>query len=217
LDGARLFARKRDSLGQPFATDPEGVARGIIATLTRRSAEFILDCALAEDGFSQPELSRHPLAMAALDRRSGLVRHAMTLNVPVVGLGASAATYYGAIAALVGAPSLVPEHAEVANAVGAVIGGVHVTANIRVLQPVEGIFRVLGAGISRDLTDLAAALALAREIAAEQASAAAREAGADTVEVTVDVAEKRAMAEGRDLFIEADVTARGSGRPRIGV
>ena len=216
LEGARLFARKRDALGQPFATDPEGVARGIIATLTRRSAEFILDCALAEDGFPQEGLSRHPLAMAALDRKSGLVRHAMTLNVPVVGLGASAATYYGAIAALVGAPSLVPEHAEVANAVGAVIGGVHVTATIRVLQPVEGIFRVLGTGIARDLTDLAEALAFARAVATEQAETAARAAGADTVEVKVDVTEKRVVAEGRELFIEADVTAQGSGRPRIG-
>jgi len=75
---------------------------------------------------------------------------------------------------------------------------------------------VLGVGVVREVTDLSVALALAGEIAGAQARDGAREAGADTVEVTVTVGEKRAVVEGRELFIEADVTARASGRPRIG-
>ena len=213
--GALLFSRRRNAMGLPFAETPELLARQIINALTRRSAEFLLECALAEDGFREAGLSRHALAAAALDGHSGLVRIGLSLTAPVVGLGASAATYYGDIAGLVGAPSLVPEHAEVANAVGAVVGGVHVSAEVRVLQPVEGIFRILARSGSRDITDLAAALAFAEETARSQAHAEALEAGAATVETSVAIEQKKAVSEGREIFVEASVTARASGRPRI--
>ncbi|MDQ0395626.1 hydantoinase/oxoprolinase family protein [Labrys monachus] len=214
--GALLFSRRRNAMGLPFAATPDILARRIIEVLTRRSAEFLLECALAEDGFQEAGLSRHVLAAAALDGHEGLVRIGLSLTTPVVGLGASAATYYGAIAALVGAPALVPEHAEVANAVGAVVGGVHVSAELRILQPVEGVFRVLARSGTRDFGDLGAALAHAEETARAQAHADALEAGAASVEIAVTVDEKKAVTEGREIFVEALVTARASGRPRIG-
>ncbi|WP_448149658.1 hydantoinase/oxoprolinase N-terminal domain-containing protein [Labrys miyagiensis] len=213
--GMLLFCRRRNAMGLPFAETPDILARQIIGTLTRRSAEFLLECALAEDGFREQGLSRHALAAAALDGHSGLVRIGLSLTTPVVGLGASAATYYGDIAGLVGAPSLVPEHAEVANAVGAVVGGVHVSAEVKVLQPVEGIFRVFTRGGTRDITDLTQALAFAETTAREQSEAEALQAGAATVEIAVSVDQKKVVAEGRELFVEALVTARASGRPRI--
>jgi N-methylhydantoinase A/oxoprolinase/acetone carboxylase beta subunit len=213
--GMLLFARRRNAMGLPFAETPEILARLIISTLTRRSAEFLLECALAEDGFRETGLSRHALAAAALDGHSGLVRIGLSLTTPVVGLGASAATYYGDIAGLVGAPSLVPEHAEVANAVGAVVGGVHVSAQVKVLQPVEGIFRVFARSGTRDILDLAEALVFAEATARGQAEAEALEAGAAAVETAVVVEEKKAVSEGREIFVEALVTARASGRPRI--
>ena len=172
---------------------------------------------MAEDGFREAGLSRHALAVAALDGHSGLVKIGLSLTAPVVGLGASAATYYGDIAGLVGAPSLVPEHAEVANAVGAVVGGVHVSAEVKVLQPVEGIFRVFTRSGTRDILDLGEALVHAQEAARIQAESDALTAGAATVETSVSVDEKKIVAEGRELFVEALVTARASGRPRISV
>ncbi|OCC02624.1 hypothetical protein BA190_23330 [Labrys sp. WJW] len=215
--GLTLFARRRNAMGLPYADSAEDLARRIIETLTRRSAEFLLECALAEDGFREAGLSRHALAVAALDGHSGLVKIGLSLTTPVVGLGASAATYYGDIAGLVGAPSLVPEHAEVANAVGAVVGGVHVSAEVKVLQPVEGIFRVFTRLGTRDILDLGEALLHAQEAARVQAESDALIAGAATVETSVSVDEKKIVAEGRELFVEALVTARASGRPRISV
>jgi hypothetical protein len=41
-------------------------------------------------------------------------------------------------------------------------------------------------------------------------------AGAAGVEVSVEVEVKRAEAEGRDIFVEARILARASGRPRMG-
>lgn len=216
LKGAELFARRRGATGRAFAETGRELAQRVVDTLVRCSAEFVLDCALAEDGFEDAGLSRHPLAVAAMADPTGLVRLSLSLSAPLVGLGASAATYYPDIARLVRAPSLVPEHAEVANAVGAVVGGVHASAEVKVLQPVEGVFRVLGAGLARDFGDLAEALALAREAARGEAAAAAIRAGAGAVEVSAAVEVRKAQTEGREIFVEATVSARASGRPRIG-
>lgn len=213
--GAALFARRRTATGQPLAADAQTLSRAVVDTLVERSAEFVLDVAFEEDGFP-PGLARHPLARAAMDRRSGLAALTLSLSVPVIGLGASAATYYPAIAARLGAEVIVPEHAEVANAVGAVVGGVHVSASVRVLQPVEGVFRVLGAGLARDVPDVEQALGLAVEAARGEAAAGAVAAGAAAVEISVAVERRVAVSEGREIFVEATVTARASGRPRMG-
>jgi N-methylhydantoinase A/oxoprolinase/acetone carboxylase beta subunit len=119
---ARLFARQRGNDGKPVAAGPEALARRIVDTLTRRSAELVLDAVFAEDGFEQAEPSRSFLAQAALERHTGLLRPRLELTAPLIGLGASASTYYPAVAALLGAENAVPEHADVANAIGAVVG-----------------------------------------------------------------------------------------------
>ena len=212
---ATLFARRRTSLGRPIATDGSALARLVIETLKERSAEFILDCALSEDGFAIG-LATHPLALAGLAQHRGVVAHSLKLAMPLVGLGASARTYYADIGALLGGLTTVPEHAEVANAIGAVVGSVFVTVEARVLQPVEGVFRVLGGAAPHDFPALDAALALAADIASAQAAAKAREAGAARVETTLATLVRKAEAEGQEIFVEAVVTARASGRPRIG-
>jgi N-methylhydantoinase A/oxoprolinase/acetone carboxylase beta subunit len=90
---ARLFARQRGNDGKPVAAGPEALARRIVDTLTRRSAELVLDAVFAEDGFEQAEPSRSFLAQAALERHTGLLRPRLELTAPLIGLGASASTY----------------------------------------------------------------------------------------------------------------------------
>ena len=214
--GLALFARKRDARGRVYVADGQTAAALIIDRLEELSAAFILDAAFAEDGFEETGLSAHSLTRAALARRPGLARLSLDLSVPVVGLGASAATYYPAIAARLHAQGIVPDHAEVANAVGAVVGGVHASAVATILQPEPGRFRAIAGDHHGDFVELAAAKAFAEDHARKQASAAAIAAGAAEVELTVQFDEKTAMAEGREIFIEGTVTARASGRPRIG-
>ena len=83
-------------------------------------------------------------------------------------------------------------------------------------QPEPGRFRAIAGDHHGDFVELAAAKAFAEDHARKQASAAAIAAGAAEVELTVQFDEKTAMAEGREIFIEGMVTARASGRPRIG-
>ncbi len=215
LAGARLFARKRDRMGRRLAPDGETVSRMTIATLIRRSAEVLLESAFAADGYHGNALSRHELAAAALDRREGLVRIGLELGVPVIGLGASAATYYPRVAALLGAEPVVPEHADVANAVGAVVGRVRAVAQVTVSQPMPGLFRVHFATAPADFPALDAAIAAAERGVTDEARDHAARAGAEAVEIRLAREEKVATVDGQAMFIEAIVTATAAGRPRI--
>ncbi len=70
---------------------------------------------------------RHALYQA--DDSAALVKGRTTLDVPLIALGASAATHYPVIAKLLGAELIVPDHADVAGAVGAAAGSVPTRAD----------------------------------------------------------------------------------------
>jgi hypothetical protein len=111
---------------------------------------------------------------------------------------------------------VLPPHAEVCNAVGAVAGGVAQRVKLLVTQPEEGCYRLhLPDGV-RDFPALAAARqeaeALARRLVGEQA----KRAGAGSVEVSLEVEETAAELDGGStIFVELAVTATAFGRPRV--
>ncbi len=212
---ARLFARQRGNDGKRVAEDPQVLCRRIIYALTRRSAEVVLDAAFAEDGFEQAEPSRSFLAQAMLDRHAGLVRPGLSLGAPLVGLGASAPTYYPAVAELLEAEDAVPKHADVANAVGAVVGQVRIARSATISCPAEGCFRLHLPDGPEDFTNLETARGQAEAALDAAARTAAAEAGAGAVHVTLETDVQQAQIEGKTMVIEAKVTATATGRPRL--
>jgi N-methylhydantoinase A/oxoprolinase/acetone carboxylase beta subunit len=212
---ARLFARMRGNDGRAVAPGPRELSRRIVDVLIRRSAEVVLDAALAEDGFEQAEPSRSFLARAALDRHSGLVRPRLSLSVPLVGLGASAPTYYPEVAALLDAENAVPEHADVANAIGAVVGRVRIARTATITCPAEGRFRAHLPEGAEDFASLETALEAAGRALEAAARREAAAAGAAEVHVTVENEIRDAEIEGKRMLVEATVTATATGRPRL--
>jgi N-methylhydantoinase A/oxoprolinase/acetone carboxylase beta subunit len=215
LMAARLFARQRGNDGKPVSPGPEELAKRVVATLIRRSAELVLDAAFAEDGFEQAEPSRSFLAQAALDRQSRLLRPSLALTVPLIGLGASAPTYYPAVADMLGAENAVPEHADVANAIGAVVGRVRIARSATITCPAEGRFRAHLADGAQDFESFDAARASAETALGAAARAAAAEAGAAEVHVTIAAEIRDAEVEGKRMLVEATVTATATGCPRL--
>jgi N-methylhydantoinase A/oxoprolinase/acetone carboxylase beta subunit len=71
-----------------------------------------------------------------------LVKIEARLDVDVIGLGASAATYYPAVGRALNCDVILPEHAAVANAIGAVVGRITVRRSGTITAPSEGVFRV---------------------------------------------------------------------------
>ena len=215
----RLLARRRNGRGERFATDEKVFAQAIIDQLTAQTVDCLLEAALGEDAAFADEvpeaLARHALMRAGLAQHRGVVEVSARLGVPVIGLGASAPSYYGAVGARLGCRMVLPEHAGVANAIGAVVGQVSQRVSGLVSSPAEGRFVAhLADGLQAFATREAALEAMETALVAE-ATARAKAAGAEEVQVRVTRDVKEAEVEGRSMFIEATVTATASGRPRV--
>jgi N-methylhydantoinase A/oxoprolinase/acetone carboxylase beta subunit len=211
-----LFARRRVGSGDRVASGPEALSQMIIDQLTHQTVDCLLQAAFDEDDWQGAEaLARHPLTMAGLGQHRGIVEVDLKLGVPVIGLGASAAAYYGAVGARLNTRMVLPEHAGVANAIGAVVGQVAMHASGAVTSPGAGAFAVhLPDGVQKFITAEEAMNTL--EVALRrEAGDAATAAGVEEIRFTVDRDIKEVDIEGQPMFIEATVKVTAQGRPRI--
>jgi len=215
----RLMARRRTGAGDRFATSPEDLAQAVVDQLTGQTVDCLLEAAFGEDpafaGQPPEALAQHVLARQGMAQHRGVVEVSLRLGVPVIGLGASAPAYYGAVGERLGAKMILPDHAGVANAIGAVAGQVSQKATGLVSSPSEGRYVAhLAAGLQSFGTAEAALAALETALVTE-ASDRARRAGAVDLHLTTQRDVKEVEIEGRSMFIEARVTVTASGRPRV--
>ncbi len=214
--GLQLAARRKDGAGRPVAASAEELAERIVDRLTRQSAEAVLAACLAEDGVDGIDPANSLAVDRALRKLPGIARFSIALDRPLVGLGASAPVYYPAIAHMLGAESVIPADADVANAVGAVVGQVRAVVVVTLTSPEEGRFILAGAGESLSLVGEMRALEAARNRARTMAVERARLEGADELAVSISEDIDAPEVEGQRRLIEARITATATGRPRIG-
>ena len=214
----KLLAKRRNGSGDRIAVDGVALATAIVGQLTTQTVECLLEAAFDEDGgFADPAetLARHPLTVAGMNRHRGVVEVTVRLGVPVVGLGASASSYYGAVGERLGCEMILPEHAGVANAIGAVVGQISQRVSGMVTSPGEGRFTAhLPQGL-QTYNDREEALTIVEAALVAEAVRRARLAGAEELHITTARDIREAVVEGRAMFIEATVSATASGRPRV--
>ena len=220
-----LLARRRSGSGTRLAPDGAAMAQAIIDQLTRQSVDCLLEAAFAEEAGQwqhPPEvLARHELLHAGLAQQAGLAQRAslVTLSArlaaPVIALGASAGCYYGAIAERLGARLVVPGHAGVAKAIGAVVGQVAMHAEGTVTCPAPGRFVAHLTTGPAAFPSAALAIATLEADLRAQASASAARAGVTTPRLQLERDDILAEVEGQSMFIESRLRVTASGRPRI--
>ncbi len=214
-----LLGRKRTGSGNMLNPDSMVMAQMIVDQLTQQTSLALLEAAFDEEevdfGMPPGQLARHVLMQRGLDHHRGLVRIEAGLNVPVIGLGASASSYYPAVGDRLSCQMTLPEHAGVANAIGAVVGRVTIRRSGTVTSPAEGRFRVHLDSGPEDYTEADTAMAALRAVLERDARAEAERAGAEDIHVSFERDVKSAEAEAREVFLEAEITVEASGRPRI--
>lgn len=215
----KLFARRRNGSGDVLAGSAEEMAKLIIDQLTKQTGFALLETAFAEEDTpfkDAPEaLTRHELMQRGLAGHDGLVQIIAKLNSQVIGLGASAATYYPAVGKELGCEMHVPKYAEVANAIGAVVGRITMRREGSVTSPAEGRYRVHAEAGPEDFNSSEAAMAHLETLLRRQAEADAQASGAGELQINSHRSIKRSPVEGREVFIEATITVEASGRPRV--
>lgn len=214
-----IFSRQRNGAGQRIAQSAEGMATAVIDQVTAQTAETLLEAAFAEDDadFALPsaDLAKHILTRRGMAHHRGLVAIDVGLNLPVIGLGASAPSYYVAVGVRLSTRMVLPKYAGVANAIGAVVGQVSMRKSGQVTSVGEGRFRVHFLEGPQDFNDQDAALSALETYLCDTAKSDAVASGAEGIRVRLEKDIRTANIEGKEVFVEADITAIASGRPRI--
>jgi N-methylhydantoinase A/oxoprolinase/acetone carboxylase beta subunit len=230
--GARIWARQMRhlyGLGTWVMGDAQAPARQVVDKVIDTICQKLIEAGLNDAGqmnegnankvatlLTQMALHHRP---AALGRGpSSVFNLQFAPDLPLVAVGAPSACYYPDVARGLGVQLRMPAYAEVANAVGAVLGQVSQRIHITVSQPVRGVFRVFTHDGPRDFDTVAPAIEHAQALGARAATARALEAGAASVSVEFSQ-EDNSVNNDIDghMFFEARVTATASGPPVIKV
>lgn len=224
--GATLLSRYSEfNLGQSYS-DPQAYSRAMLAQMSRQSALCLMAAMIndSEDVFGR-EL--HPRNRSLLEKmfatevinpdkdaeqKPSWMAMTAKLNVPVVGIGAPAQSYYPPIAEFMQAEVVVPEHAEVANAVGAVVGVVRQSVQLTI-SPLAGQNRVVvhAPHEQKEFDDLELAAAWAIEVASELAMQKALEAGGSNIETKADRRDNSVEEGGQVTFFESVIVVTATG------
>ncbi len=139
-----------------------------------------------------------------------------TLNRPVIGIGAPIAHFLPQAARLLGTKAILPEHADVANAIGAITSHIAVRRNLKIKPDQDGGFLIEGLAGARHFETLQDAEAHAKTELGILVRKTARAAGTSQATVEMQVEDRSAKtAHGDELFLERSVVAQLIGKPDI--
>ena len=218
-EAARLGAQV---LAAQHRCSVEELCLEVVEGVSKRAASALVSKVLTDE-VRLPGWDQEPTAALLLERAlsDGTSRselgYALTLRRPMVAIGAPVRAYMPRVAEMLHTRLVIPPHAEVANAVGAVVGGVVQRQRV-LITPLEGgeTLRVhLPDGV-RDLNTREEAVAYAQEQMIPWMQAIARQAGAAQVEVHMDRHDTEVAVRlgwGDRLYLGTELTFTAVGRP----
>ncbi len=188
--------------------------------ILRKLKRTITSTSLANEGISCRSHDANELLEGILRLNgNGRISARFKLEKPLIAVGAPVKAYLPAVAGHLGAQLVIPEHADVANAAGAVTGRVMATAQtfVRPIRPMG--FSVIPVDEEKIFDRLQPATAYAEQWARSLARIRAEENGAKNVEVTVKMEEVTAplAGGGKMLLMEVRVVAIAIGEPDFGM
>jgi N-methylhydantoinase A/oxoprolinase/acetone carboxylase beta subunit len=136
------------------------------------------------------------------------------LKRPVVGIGAPIHYFLPKVAKTLNVETLLPEHADVANAIGAITSNVQIKRHLRIIPNQEGGFLIDGLAGVRQFQRFKDADTFAREEITRLVRDQAFAAGTGSREVELITEDKRACtADGKPIFMGRSIHAKINGRP----
>jgi N-methylhydantoinase A/oxoprolinase/acetone carboxylase beta subunit len=200
---------------------PQGFSRRVIEKLEKQAARSIIDKALKDShAYSvHQHITADYLLEQSLSPTAG-ERFAVSLKLqqPIIAVGAPAEAYFPAVAGLLHTSLIIPPHAEVANAVGAVAGSILCRLSLAIRRLPGGQFRLLGLPQIYDFAHLAEALDFATRNGESSAREQCRAAGAAEIQCSMerkDIIVKAGSGWEEDVFVGADLHFSAIGRPQM--
>jgi N-methylhydantoinase A/oxoprolinase/acetone carboxylase beta subunit len=209
--GAQVVARQ---LGVPVSE----LARQVLEQVVDSVAKEVLDKLVADRTghslFPVPRAWAFVLEQSLRPADAQPLSFQMQVHQPIVAIGAPVKSFMPRVADKLHTRCVIPPHAEVGNAVGAIVAGVTHVVQVLVQPHVQvggTVTFLIHSARGRQAADsFAEAVAQAEAIAIELAQNAVREAGAEVSSVKVD---RRQVDMG--ILSEMTVRACATGRPRL--
>ena len=208
------------NLGPEWA-DPETLARDVLDQVSRLAADCLTRSALSDslpegvpgsDGIVTPA-QQQLINLALAPKPEASLAFSATLKDPVVALGAPVANYYPLTGTLLNTDITIPEHAHVANAVGAVVGVVRQRAHATI-TPIDRVkVRAHTLSEQRDFDTLENAAQWCTEQTEMQARELALAAGSAVVDIETSREDNVVDQDGERVFFESRIASTASGRP----
>jgi hypothetical protein len=140
----------------------------------------------------------------------------IALEYPIVGIGAPAYIYLPDVAKRFETRVIIPPDADVANAIGAITSQVFIQKKVEISPAEHGQYLVSGLPDAAAFADFHEALQFATDKLTRMMREQAREAGTSETRVEILVHDRVApVADGSQIFIARNLTARLSGRPDV--
>lgn len=218
--------RALDIFAELYGADPDvviervrdEVVRRLCLQVVRHVAGMDFTSARAASSREARDMAEYLLGLALSGTSQGPLQVTFTYGETLVALGAPVHPFFPEVVRRLNARLIIPEHAEVANAIGAVASEV-VVREKTVVRPGElAAYVVHSRSGKREYERLDAALAAAKEEAQALAVERASRSGAAAPKLRLEVDERRGMlADGQEELIEVIVEATASGRPMLEV
>jgi len=202
---------------------PEQFSEQVVRQVEIQLGRVVISSALADEAVSTP-VAPDGVGRLFIDRalggdQAGSFSVSVEMQRPLIAIGAPVGNYLPPVAERLNARLVIPDHAEVRNALGAVVGGI--VQRVRVLiQPLlaGSVYRAHLPSEVRVFQQLEDAVACAQDEAAKKAEELARRAGAGEAKVEVKredqiLTDRRGLAG--EIYLGTEVTATAVGRPRM--
>lgn len=138
------------------------------------------------------------------------------LHRPVIGIGAPIDHFLPQAAKLLQTEAILPEHADVANAIGAITSHISVRRNLKIKPDQEGGFLIDGLPGAQHFGDLDEAENHAKQELGRIVRKIARAAGTSQTAVKMQIEDHSARSvQGDEIFLERSVLAQLIGKPDI--
>ena len=212
--GAEILASR---LGIPI----DEFCETVILSVSKQLAAAVITKAMQDEG-ANAQWDKEPTARVFLKRAledvgDKQIDCKITLQRSMVALGAPVRSYMPAAAEKLNTRLIIPDHAEVANAIGAVSGGVIQRHKLLIRPQKAGLkFRLHLTEGSKDFSDLESAVRYAGEFMLPRAEELAKQAGADQVEIKMDRKDNIAKVKGpQTVYLGTELIFTAVGRPSI--
>lgn len=197
--------------------DTETFSRTLIREFERSLAAEMLKKEMAAD-VAVAGIESQPVARQILNRALGGAADGYSVRIelhhPVIGVGAPAGCFVPGAARLLHARAVIPEHADVANAIGAITGVVSLRRRVTVSVNEQGVFRLGGVPDAPAFARIEDAGAFAEDYLRGVLEDLARKAGAATPQVRVATRDSTARAStGETIFIGRIIEGWAYGQP----